>query len=194
VANSLSRGIRRLSLVLLVICASLVVGGVAAAKSIAREATGVPLARGPVALQADLNGLGSEAARFGAQSEALLDGMWRLDSYSSDGFLTPVMDGTLVTASFERDGTVSGNASCNSFSGSYRATAITISIGPLATTRMACDRDVMDQEQGFLDALESAGTYTVQATTLTLGDADGTPVAIFGKGLLSSVLSSSEDF
>jgi len=42
----------------------------------------------------------------------------------------------------------------------------------------------MDQEQAFLDALESAEDYTVQASTLTLAEQGGRPVAIFSRGLL----------
>jgi heat shock protein HslJ len=116
-----------------------------------------------------------------------------LDAYSSDGFLTPVLPDTLITATFERDGTVNGNASCNDYSGPYRVIEIAISIGPLLTTRMACDRDVMDQEQAYLDAMENAETYSVQGTTLTLAAAGGLPVAVFGRGLLSTSAPSPED-
>jgi heat shock protein HslJ len=128
----------------------------------------------------------SNGPSLSAQPSELTEGTWRLDSYSSGGFLTPVLDGTPITATFERDGTVSGHASCNNYSGTYRAGELTISIGPLTTTRMACEQNIMEQEQAYLHALENAATFTVQATTLTLAEAGGLPLAIFGRGLLST--------
>jgi heat shock protein HslJ len=123
---------------------------------------------------------------LGVQPSELTDANWRLDSYSSGGFLTPVLDDTVITLTFERDGTVHGHASCNDYFGPYRASEFTISIGPIAATRMACQQDVMEQEHAYLDALERAASFTVQATTLTLAEAGGLPLAIFGWGLLST--------
>jgi hypothetical protein len=59
---------------------------------------------------------------------------------------------------------------------------------------MACEGNIMEQEQAYLHALENAATFTVQATTLTLAEAGGLPLAIFGRGLLSTVAPSSEGF
>jgi len=184
VLDSLSRPICRFGLVLLVISSSVLAGAMSAPTSMAREAMGGQPAGRIDIVQPELTHLGSNVPAFRAQPEDLTDRLWRLTSYSSDGFLTPALPDTPVTATFDNDGTVSGNASCNDYSGPYRSNDYTISIGPLTATRMACERDVMDQEQAFLEALESAGDYMVQASTLTLADEGGRPLAIFSRGLL----------
>jgi len=61
------------------------------------------------------------------------------------------------TISFSGDGTVSGNAGCNTFSGTYTADGSTLTFGPLATTRMACE--------GAKGTLETAYVAALQATT-----------------------------
>jgi len=57
---------------------------------------------------------------------------------------------------FDADGTVSGNAGCNNFSGSYKVHSWFITISPLATTFKLCDDATMQAEQKFLAKLQSA--------------------------------------
>jgi len=78
------------------------------------------------------------------------------------------------TAMFEA-GTISGNAGCNRYNGSYQLEADTLTIGPLATTRMWCE-NLMDQEQQFLSALEATNRYELTSTTLTLRQNDTTMI------------------
>ncbi len=88
---------------------------------------------------------------------------------------TWILEGTLlrteITAIFE-DGKLTGSAGCNTYNGTYTVTAGAgeneIEIGPLATTRMACQERVMDQEARYLGALEEAETYIIEGTTLTI--------------------------
>jgi len=78
---------------------------------------------------------------------------------------------TEITAIFE-EGKLTGSAGCNTYNGTYTATSGSaeneITVGPLATTRMACAENVMDQETRYLSALEAAETYTIEDTTLTI--------------------------
>jgi heat shock protein HslJ len=78
---------------------------------------------------------------------------------------------TEITALFEK-GKVTGSAGCNTYNGEYTTTSgpsgNEITIGLLATTRMACEEDIMDQETRYLSALEAAQTYTIKDTTLTI--------------------------
>jgi heat shock protein HslJ len=78
---------------------------------------------------------------------------------------------TEITAIFE-EGKVTGSAGCNTYNGTYTVTVGVnedeISIGPLATTRMACQQNIMDQETRYLSALEAAESYTIEDTTLTI--------------------------
>jgi heat shock protein HslJ len=81
--------------------------------------------------------------------------------------------GTSITATFAEDGTVSGSAGCNRYNGGYTTDGDSIDIGPLASTRKACEPDVMTQEAAFLAAMENATTVTVDGASLELRDADG---------------------
>lgn len=57
------------------------------------------------------------------------------------------------TLAFGGDGTVSGSAGCNTFSGTYALDGTTLSFGPLATTKMACADPTMFVESAFLAAV-----------------------------------------
>ena len=65
----------------------------------------------------------------------------------------------MPTIEFTADGTVSGFSSCNTFSGAYELDATTITFGPLATTKMACERPASAVEADYLAAL---GSVTVE--------------------------------
>jgi heat shock protein HslJ len=79
-----------------------------------------------------------------------------------------------ITAEFKADGTLSGNATCNTYSGTYTVDGDKIAIGPLATTRMACATDELNaQEQEYLAALGNVATYSISGGTLELRDAGG---------------------
>jgi hypothetical protein len=85
--------------------------------------------------------------------------------------LDKTIPGSEITILFA-NGKVSGSAGCNSYNGNYQAAGTegknTITFGPLATTRMACDQPLMEQEQLYLAALESATEYTVEGFALTI--------------------------
>jgi putative lipoprotein len=90
--------------------------------------------------------------------------------------LADTLPGTEVKALFE-NGQVRGSAGCNSYNGTYAITSVggvnKIRIGPLASTRMMCEEAVMEQEQAYLAALQSARSYQVEENILTLSHADG---------------------
>ena len=81
------------------------------------------------------------------------------------------------TISFSGDGTVEGNAGCNTFSGSYTVDGSNLTFGPLTSTRMACEGAKGTLETAFLGAIQATTTYEITdagelkltsgATTLT---------------------------
>jgi heat shock protein HslJ len=79
---------------------------------------------------------------------------------------------TLVIAA---DGTqVSGYAGCNRFFGPARlGDKARLNLGPMATTRMACEPPRMVLEARFLQALESTRGWGMNARSLDLLDAQG---------------------
>ncbi len=93
---------------------------------------------------------------------------------SPDGrtFLSTTVEGqTLVKGSTLRlsfgDGHVSANAGCNSMSGRYRIDEDRLVVDTLATTEMACDPPLMEQDQWVADLLDGA-TITLDGDTLSL--------------------------
>ena len=57
------------------------------------------------------------------------------------------------TIAFGADGSVSGNASCNSYSGAYALSGEGLTLSQLLTTMKACPPPLMQQEDAFLALL-----------------------------------------
>ena len=66
------------------------------------------------------------------------------------------------TIEFSADGTVSGFAACNTFNGTYELDATTLTFGPLATTKMACERPASAVEADYLAALGGVTGWAIE--------------------------------
>jgi heat shock protein HslJ len=128
---------------------------------------------------------GALAATFqkaAAGSEALPGSSWIVTGFNNGKqAVVSTMAGTDLTANFGADGSLTGNSGCNTYSAAYTVDGDKISIGPTATTQMACEQAVMDQEQQYLAALSTAATYRIDGSKLELRAADGALAATFGK-------------
>ncbi len=98
---------------------------------------------------------------------------WTLTTIASGDAVSSVLNGTEVTAEFTADGTVSGSAGCNRYSGSYTWTGDQLSFSALASTKMACADDVMAQESAFLASMGEVASFAIEGSQLTLSDASG---------------------
>jgi len=78
---------------------------------------------------------------------------------------------------FRADGVVGGSSGCNRFTGAYNQNGDELTFGPLASTRMACPPDVMEQEQQFLTMLGNVRSAEVSRPTLILKDGNGKELA-----------------
>jgi heat shock protein HslJ len=110
-------------------------------------------------------------AVFAAQSSALAGTKWDVTSINNGKqAVVGVIEGTTLTVAFGEDGTVSGSAGCNNFTGGFTQTDKTVAIGPLASTMKMCTEPagVMEQETQFVKALESAATVQPDGDMLTL--------------------------
>jgi len=110
------------------------------------------------------------------RAPASLAGAWNVTSVNNGKqAVVTLINGTSITMNFGADGTVSGNAGCNTYNGGYESADKTLKVGPLASTRMFCESPagVMDQETQFLTALQNAATYEISGDTLTIRDAGG---------------------
>jgi len=66
------------------------------------------------------------------------------------------------TIEFGADGGVSGFAACNTFSGTFTIDGPTVALGPLATTKMACERPASAVEAEYLGALSGVATWSIE--------------------------------
>lgn len=83
------------------------------------------------------------------------------------------IEGSRVTLNFGDDNRVWGKASCNNLLGEYRLTGEQFILSPLATTMMACDQGLMDQEQLFLERLPTVRHFDLDADGRLVLHADG---------------------
>jgi heat shock protein HslJ/membrane-bound inhibitor of C-type lysozyme len=83
---------------------------------------------------------------------------WVVEDISGAG----VVDGSRPTLTFGADGSVSGRGSCNRYNGQYALTGEGITLpGPLASTEMACEPAVMDQEQRFFAIMGDLQSFSI---------------------------------
>ena len=81
--------------------------------------------------------------------------------------------GTTVTATFSADGKVAGSGGCNDYSGSYTITGLNLAIGPLRSTKRACEPPVMLQEAQFFTAMGKITTIDPSGRMIMLRDDSG---------------------
>ncbi|HKY16012.1 MAG TPA: META domain-containing protein [Microthrixaceae bacterium] len=78
-----------------------------------------------------------------------------------------------LTLELGTDGTASGNAGCNRFTGTYLADGNKVTFDALATTKMSCEPDVMAVEQQYLAALDNVVAFRRSGTSVDLLDESG---------------------
>lgn len=119
---------------------------------------------------------GAEVLAFTAQPPASLEGAWEVTGYligsgETAAVTSPLVD-THPVITFGPDGILSGTAGCNQFSGGYGVEGSDITIGPLMSTMMACEEELMTQEAAIMVALEGAATWSVTGSTAELRGAE----------------------
>ena len=110
-----------------------------------------------------------------------IQGMWRLVAFAS-GEATAFnndLEEIEVTASFSAKGAVSGRSGCNRYQASVNVADDSLTIGPIAGTKMACPGKRMEVEQAYTKALPMASDYRREGRTLTLLDDEGEPLLRF---------------
>ncbi len=115
------------------------------------------------------------------QPFALEGTLWILSGYNNGkNAVVSALAGSEISAEFF-EGTVSGSAGCNNYHAGYELAGDHISIGPAASTRMFCGEPegIMDQESGYLRALQMAATFEIKSDTLHMYDKDGARALTF---------------
>jgi len=108
-------------------------------------------------------------------SLALAGTMWSATAVNNGkGGVTTRVKGTAVTLVFGADGTLSGSAGCNNYTGRYEINDKQVKLpSAFASTRKMCAADVMDQEQAFFRALSISTSARIEGDRLELRDAAG---------------------
>jgi heat shock protein HslJ len=121
-------------------------------------------------LTASLLGAGLVGAALLTAAPAMA-GDFPAKSYTQVGEYRTSTNGVKQTITFTKDGKVFGDSGCNRFTGGYTTKGGHITIGPLASTLMACPDPQMKAEFTFLTKLQESKTFKATAATLKL---DGT--------------------
>jgi len=95
-------------------------------------------------------------------------------STSVEGY--EMVAGTDVTFTFDNDG-ISVNAGCNTMFGGIEIIDGVLSVGPMASTRMACDESLMAQDEALIAFLEGGPSLRLEDDELTLTGAEVTITA-----------------
>lgn len=111
---------------------------------------------------------GKGASAEGKGSLRLAGSNWLLTDLAGEG----VLDTIRVTLSFSSAEKVTGNASCNRFFGPAQISGEHLTLGPLASSRMACPEAILSQETTYLRALSKVQRYEWEAPYLLLSGPD----------------------
>lgn len=123
-------------------------------------------------------GLALAASACGGDDTALEGTRWVMTVYAVDGSLHDALSTTSVDATFS-DGIVSGTGGCNQYNGSYELDGDSLTVGMLASTQMACEQAIMDQELAYMAALQSAASYKISGDVLSIMDSSDAIVLEF---------------
>jgi heat shock protein HslJ len=110
-----------------------------------------------------------QAQQATTMAVSLTGNQWRVQSIGG----VSVGADSRASITIAADGTLGGSGGCNRLMGRAGIKGEAITFAPIATTRMACAPDIMQQERKLLDALQATRSYRLEGTALTLRDASG---------------------
>ncbi len=130
-----------------------------------------------------LDASGQPLLRFIALESTPLTGQtWRLVAFNNGRqAVVSVLADTEITLELRDDGTLGGSDGCNRYMSGFTLAGDVLSLGPVATTRMACrgPEGAAEQARVFAQALAMVAGYEVEGDQLTLLTAEGTIAARF---------------
>ena len=103
------------------------------------------------------------------QTATIPGSAWQVTTFAGQ---TPLTDHA-ITFEFDNEGNIAGDGSCNRFGGSCKIEGDKIEIGPLRSTRRACQPEIMQQEHKFLALLGAAATWAMDGDELVLTAPEG---------------------
>ena len=76
-----------------------------------------------------------------------------------------------------RQGQVAGHSGCNRYTGRFMQDGDSLKLGPLASTKMACAPESMEQERAWFEMLDKVRGFDATHLVLKLKSADGKVIA-----------------
>jgi heat shock protein HslJ len=89
---------------------------------------------------------------------------WKVITFAGQ---TPLADHP-INFEFDNEGNIAGDGSCNRFGGTCQIEGDKIEVGPLRSTRRACEPEVMQQEHKFLALLGAIAAWSIEGNELIL--------------------------
>lgn len=106
-----------------------------------------------------------------------LQGKWRIEQVQGQ----PTVDYSPASISFDTDGKLHGNNSCNNFFGQYQQQGQQLTLTPGGSTMKACVNALMQQEQKVMQAMPLVTKAQLTHGMLTLLGEDGKSVLVLSK-------------
>lgn len=129
----------------------------------------------------------SGALNTSVASPNLTNTEWRLVSFTQAGTETPALPGSDLSLLFHENGEVDGSGGCNSFGGQYQVQGSNLSFQQLIHTEMACTAPgINEQEQKYLEALQSAVRFEQSGDSLKIWYGNGQDLFTFSRGTAST--------
>lgn len=117
----------------------------------------------------ELDGTGlQDCTRIADTASRLTGAEWRVEDLNGAG----VIDNAQTTLNFDPEGRVYGSGGCNRFNGGFELAGDTLTIGPVASTQMACAEAVSNQEWTFFQLLDTPLTVSFSETGALILTAD----------------------
>jgi heat shock protein HslJ len=106
---------------------------------------------------------------------------WSLSSLAGpDNVMTPLLNGTVITAQFSPDGKLTGSTGCNAYSARYMVYQTGIVVSRVTAASIPCtEGNASVQELRFIAATENAAYLRTSDRELTFFGTDGKPLLVF---------------
>ncbi|MCG9730110.1 META domain-containing protein [Shewanella sp. Isolate13] len=106
-----------------------------------------------------------------------IEGTWHIESANGQ----PVIDYSPAQLTFEAEGKLTGNNSCNNFFGNYVLAGQSLQLQPAGSTMKACVDALMAQEQRVMQVIPAVTQAQMANGKLLLKDADNKTILILSK-------------
>lgn len=106
-----------------------------------------------------------------------IEGTWHIESANGQ----PVIDYSPAQLTFEAEGKLTGNNSCNNFFGNYVLAGQSLQLQPAGSTMKACVDALMAQEQRVMQVMPEVTQAQMAKGKLLLKDADDKTVMVLSK-------------